>query len=342
MMFLRKTRDLRTFSKRVETRYISLSTKMEWNPDIKNYFLKITKRINENLDIIIQSLIMKIPDRQIPFVKIVLGEEVSNNKLRLLVADCKDSIDEPLPQFINIDDLSHLIKLRITPGQKQIILGQIKSLLNAEMLIDEEYIVCAATDIFLDIAMFNSYSFLRQLSDKEKKTFSSSKYKYFVENECKCYYHYKEFLVSEPLYFSLAFAARKSKTEIDLDEYIYIWDEFLSKKYPNQSDNTESIIQQLKYHKSFGQITKNDPNYNRTINWFDEEGSKLILRINMKPKEKKKRNEVATYFGIPKFHLGTIKIVDLKEYYNPKLSYYLECGYVSAFKVIVNKDNIGK
>lgn len=103
-----------------------------------------------------------------------------------------------------------------------------------------------------------------------------------------------------------------------------------------------SIIQQLKYHKSFGQITKNDPNYNRTINWFDEEGSKLILRINRKPKEKKKRNEVATYFGIPKFHLGTIKIVDLKEYYNPKLSYYLECGYVSAFKVIVNKDNIGK
>ena len=340
MISMRKTKDLRAFSNRVEHRYISLSTKMNINPTVKENLLNITQRVNKNLDIIIQTLLIKIPELQIPFIKVVLGEKLSNNQLRLLVADHNDDVDEKLPEFINIDDLSHLIKFRITPGQKQIILSQENSKANAEMLIDEEYIVCAATDIFLDIALFNSFSFLRDLSKKDKKLFSTLKYRYYLENNCQCYYHYKEFLATEPAYFSFAFTARKNKTEIDLDEYMYLWNDFLSKNYATYTDKSEYVIEQLKYHKSFGQITKNDSNYEKILRRFDETGPKLILRINKKPKSKKIRSDIANYFGIPKFHLGTIKIVELKEYYNPRLRRFLECSYVSAFKVVVTENNL--
>lgn len=339
---MRKTKDLRTFSKRIETRYIALSDKMELNPKTRDNLIEIVKKINRNLDLIIQSLLVKIPDRQIPFLKVNLGEKVSNNQLRLLFADKNDDIDEEIPEYINIDDISHFIKFRITPGNRQIILSQEFSKINAEMLIDEEYIVCAATDIFLDIAMFNSFSYLRKMKDNDKKTFSSLKYSYYKEIGCNCYYHYKAFLEKEPVYFSFAFAARNNKSEIDLDTYIYLWNDFLSRYFSTDKDITELILEQLKYHKSYGQITKNDSTHEKIIRRFDSTGSKLILRINKKPKVTDKRIQIINYFGIPKFHLGTIKIVNLNEYYNPKLRDFLENGYVSAFKVIVTDYNIGK
>ena len=64
------------------------------------------------------------------------------------------------------------------------------------------------------------------------------------------------------------------------------------------------------------------------------------MRINKKPKSKDKRAEIINYFGIPKFHLGAIKIVDLEQYHNPRLNGYLKNGYVSAFKVVVTEYNI--
>ncbi len=340
MIFLRKIRDLRTFSNRVESRYITLSDKMLLNESQKENLVNVVKRINKNLDLIIQDLLIRIPNRQIPFVKVIASEKVSNNKLRLLFADKNEDIDETLPKYINIDNLTHLIKFRITPGSRQIILSQEASKINAEMLIDEEYIVCAATDIFLDIAMFNSYSFLRDLDDDDKKAFSSLKYKFYKESGCNCYYHYKPFLEKEPLYFSFAFAARKSKTEIDLNTYIYLWNDFLEKHFNGSTDVIEPILDQIKYHKSYKQITKDDQSGIGLLNRFDSLGAKLLLRINKKPNHIEKREQIANYFRIPKFHLGSIKIVDLEKYHDPVLSEYLRYGYVSAFKVVVTEENI--
>lgn len=342
MMFMRKTRDLRTFSKRVETRYIALSDKIDINEATKSKLLNVVKRINKNLDLYIQELSLKIPERQIPFIKVNLGERASNNRLRILVGAENDSIDEKLPKYINIKKISHLIKFKITPGYKQIILSQENSELNAEMLIDEEYIVCAATDIFLDIAMFNSFSFLKDLSEDEKKNFSSKKYEYYVQNGCNSYYHYRDFLEKEPTYFSFAFAVRQGKNDIDFDTYIYLWNDFLSKYYPNNHNEIEDIITQLKYHKSFSQITKDDPNCVKILSRFDSIGTKLLLRTNKRPKLNDKRNHIINYFGVPKFRMGALKIVDINEYYNPRLRQYMENGYVSAFKVVVDKTNVYK
>ena len=49
-----------------------------------------------------------------------------------------------------------------------------------------------------------------------------------------------------------------------------------------EAEYTKYVIEQLKYHKSFGQITKNDSNYEKILRRFDETGPKLILRINKK------------------------------------------------------------
>ena len=42
---------------------------------------------------------------------------------------------------------------------------------NAKMVIDKEDQLSAAVDIFLDIAMFNSYSFLNEMPHEEKVMF---------------------------------------------------------------------------------------------------------------------------------------------------------------------------
>ena len=341
-MFMRKNRDLRTFSKRVETRYIALSEKTEINESTKEKLSSVIKKINKNLDLYIQELSLKILDRQIPFIKVNLGEKTPENRLRILVGSESDDLDERLPRYINLDEISHLIKFRITPGYKQVILSQENSALNAEMLIDEEYIVCAATDIFLDIAMFNSFSFLKSLSEEEKKTFSSKKYQYYVNNGCKSYYHYRDFLEKEPTYFSFAFAVRQGKNEFDFETYMYIWNKFLEEYYPNDNNKMEDIITQLQYHKSFSQITKNDPHCQKILNRFDSVGAKLLLRTNKRPKRNDKRNHIINYLGVPKFRIGTLKIVDINEYYNPQLRQYMENGYVSAFKIVVDQTNVYK
>lgn len=46
---MRKTKDLRTFSKRVETRYIALSDKMELNPKTKDNLIEIVKKLIKTL-----------------------------------------------------------------------------------------------------------------------------------------------------------------------------------------------------------------------------------------------------------------------------------------------------
>ena len=337
---MNKERDLCTFSRRVETRYISLSGKMVLNETIKENLAMIVRKINKNLDLLVQSLMIKIPERQIPFVKVNLAERVSNNQLRVIFADKNEDLDEELPEYVNLNDITHLIKMRFTPGHRQVILSQEAAAINAEMLIGEEYIVCAATDIFLDIAMFNSFSFLRELPKIDKKAFSSLKYNYYQENRFTCYYHYKDMLKTEPTYFSFAFAVRSGKTELDLDAYIYLWNAFLKETFANQQDQVEMITNQLRYYKSFAQITRTEAMHQRIIQRFDQTGAKLLLRINKKPKSKEKRADISNYFGIPKFHLGAIKIVELDQYHNPRLSGYLKNGYVSAFKVVVTDYNI--
>lgn len=330
--------DLRTFSKYEITRYIYVPDLCESN---RKKYEKMQKEINKSLDLNIQKLSLLIPDRQIPFIKVNFAtreEEKDNKFLRILVLDNENGI---VNRIIKTENKTHFFYAYISTAHREIYIGREPVNINAELIVDEKYFISICVDIFLDIAMFNSYSFLRELPDEEKKRVSYQKYEYYKSNNLESFYHFREYDNKEPNYFSLAFAIRNNEFDFELEQYIYIWEEFLEEYYHNETNKVDSIIDQLKYHKSFGQITKYE-SADKILNRFDSVGCKLLLRINRRPKLSRDRNKIANYFGIPQFRCKGIKVKDISEYYNPQIAKYLEIGYISAFKVVVTKDNIKK
>ena len=330
--------DLRTFSKYEQTRYIFVPDLCESN---RHKYEKIQREINKTLDLNIQKLSLLIPDRQIPFIKVNFAtreEELDNQNLRILILDNENGI---VNKIISVENKSHFFYAFITPAQRRVFIGREPSNANAELIVDEKYFISICVDIFLDIAMFHSYSFLDTLSPESKKKFSSEKYEYYKENQLNSFYHFREYRNEEPTYFSFAFAIRNNCSDLELEQYIYTWERFLDVYYNNEKNCVKSIIDQLKYHKSFGQITKYE-SPDKLLNRFDSVGSKLLLRINRRPKLTRDRAIIANYFGIPKFRCRGLKVKDITEYYNPQIARYLEIGYISAFKVVVTDENIKK
>lgn len=60
------------------------------------------------------------------------------------------------------ENISHCIEFQISAIYNQITFSN--SFYDAKLVIDENFFVCAVTDLFLDLAMFNSYSFLKNMS----------------------------------------------------------------------------------------------------------------------------------------------------------------------------------
>ncbi len=330
--------DLRTFCKHEITRLIFVPDLCESN---RIKYEKIQKEINNTLDLNIQKLSLLIPDRQIPFIKINFAtreEELDNKYLRILILDNNNGF---INRVIKTENKTHFFYATISTAHKEIYIGREPKNANAQLIVDEKYFISICVDIFLDIAMFNSYSFLRDLPDEQKKKFSCKKYEFYKSNHHESFYHFREYSDEGPSYFSLAFAIRNNDSDIELEQYIYIWEEFLDTYYTGCINDVGSIIDQLKYHKSFGQITKYE-SPDKLLNQFDSIGCKLLLRINRRPKQTRDRNKIANYFGIPKFRCKGLKVTDIGEYHNPQIAKYLEIGYISAFKVVVTKENINQ
>lgn len=331
---MHKTMDLSNFSKLEEKRYILVLG--DWKKNDEDLRM-LQNRINKQLALIIQELSIRIPERQIPFAKVEFVREETNERLRIIVFDKEN--DSQKPEIINKNKLSHLITVRLTEAYCSIIYDAKRPYANAEMIIGDEYTICATIDIMLDIVMFNSYSFLRELSEKDKKLFSSKKYQRFKDKKYNSFFHYKTLLEKEPNYFSFAFAARENKSEIDIDQYIYLWNDFINDNYPEEKNIIKPVMEQLQYHKSFNQITKPEAKKDITA-LFDTPGTKLLLRTNRGVRNKALRMDIRKYFGAPKYRMGLLKVVDLWEYHNPWLSKALRNGYITAFKVIVTEDNL--
>lgn len=332
---MRKIMDLRTFSKNVETRYIHIPHLCDNN---RLYYENIQRNINNLLDMYIQKLSMLIPDRQIPFIKVNFCSKDEEGNLRILILEGNDGI---INRVTKMDNKSHFLYATISTGQCQILIGADPVEANATLVIDEQYLVCACVDIFLDIAMFNSYSYLKELIPEEKKKFSYKKYNYYKKCGNSSFYHFKEYRDCDPTYFSLAFSARQDKLELELEQYVYSWEDFLENYYPGETNEVGSIMEQLENHKSFYQITKQE-SPDKIMNRFKSVGGKLLLRINRRPKKIKDLNNIANYFGIPKFRCGRLKVKDISEYYNPQIARYLREGYISAYKIVVTPQNIKK
>lgn len=300
---------------------------------------QFVKTINEQLWFAIQETNMFAHDRVLPFVTVrrVIQD---NTKLRIIINDLdstKKINDYEDLQELKVEELSHLINFRTLSPQRRVMVSDSFIPGNAKMIVDKNDQISAAIDIFLDVAMFNSISFLRDLDLNSKKQFSELKLNYFNKMKSvfdgNIYYYLED--DNPPSYFSFAFAARVDNKTIDYYKYVELWNVFLRERYPKQRNNNIFPVEQLK--KYYRDIENIDNQYLNEKFWNNYHGDYLFLRTNQRPNTKGRTYDIANYFGITsikEFHIGLTKVVPISEYFNPFLRKQLDELYISAFKII--------
>ena len=274
-----------------------------------------------------------------PFVKVNLVERESGSQfLRVIVTEMNSnkSFEDIIGDRVNIDELSHLIIFKTLSPERIVMVSDEFAKGNAKMLIDEKDQIAAAVDIFLDIAMFNSLSFLKNLPNESKKKFSKEKYDFFKSNGDSCYYRYIDSDGVPPAYYSFAFSARTDDKNIDFGKYLYLWDFFIKSKYKKEKNRVPPPYEQLKQHIDTGNIPKKyleeKPFWNKIKN-----GDYLFLKINIEVKTNAEKNQILYYLGFKRYSKKIIKLVPLNEYHNPLLKKWLRQLNISAFKIVVDK-----
>lgn len=319
-----KIRDefLKNFTTKIKHRCIIVENTKTLNSSFQNTL----KSINKDLNKVIQLLNIKIPTRQIPYITLVAQFDANLDSHSRIVLRGSNEFDEMIEAQSSLIGtyLSHCIDFIIAEGYKDIKISPIDY--DAEIIISNDFMRCAIVDIMLDIAMFNSFSFLKEMSTSEKHDFSYKKFSYFTENKLGSFYECK---TSKSLYYSFAFSARNDINDFDVEEYIRIWNNFIKKNY-NKEHNEKSVSLQLKQHVDFDELPNDLEERFSTM----PEGAYLILRTN-KERSSDLKPFICSEFGIEKFEKGKIKIVPIQEFnkYKPML----EKLDVSAFKIVNNK-----
>ena len=206
--------------------------------------------------------------------------KIGNNQIRIVInnLESKTAFNELTDNVIDIDELSHLINFKTTSPQRKIMVSDDVIPGNARMIIDKEDQLSAAVDIFLDISMFNAYSFFRNLTHKEKIEFSSVKYEYFKNLSEESYYLFSE--SNPPSYYSFAFSARIDGKNLDYFKYIDLWKNFILSQYSSYTNDIMYIVEQLNFYKDIGNL---DKEYLAPEYWNGYKGDYLLLRINREP-----------------------------------------------------------
>lgn len=329
----RKTRNIirvanmKNFSGYTIDRYIMVED--DRSNEEKDQFVK---SINERLWCCIQEVNVRAKGIILPYVNVRRVYKDGNNQIRIVInnIESETTFNELTDNVININELSHLINFRTTSPQRKIMVSDAAIPGNAKMIIDKEDQLSAAVDIFLDIAMFNAYSFFRNLSHQEKIWFSSIKYEYFTQLGENSYYLFSE--SEPPSYYSFAFSARIDGNNLDYAKYIELWENFINVKYSSCVNDVLSTVNQLKYHKDVGNLDKEyfEPEY-----WTNYKGDYLLLRINKEPHKIVEKNKILNYFGLTEFSVGKTKLVTINEYFNPYIRKLINDLIISAYKVVV-------
>ena len=136
------------------------------------------KEITEIINQFIQTLNYEIP-RNIPYISLSASKDF-HDAARIVIRDNPDIYDDGV--FIQIEDqsfldITHLIDLFIVDGGFYLD-EPVNPKFNVEVILNSKYTRMIIIDIFLDIAFFNSYSFLKNASLKEKQEFSKKKYEF--------------------------------------------------------------------------------------------------------------------------------------------------------------------
>lgn len=292
---------------------------------------ELCKQISHTMDDVnqvIQKLTLKTAGRQIPFISVVPVNYNSMYKpddTRIILRDMQEPLAVNKHKIDGKNDISYLVEFQLSAEYNQITFSN--SICDAKIVIDKKYLAAATTDLFLDSVMFNSYSFLCEMSIEEKRKFSKQKFDYFKNKELKCFYTYD--IGDELLYYSLAFSARKKTDYIDIPTYIALWDDFLRTYYPNEYHIEKSLEYQLKQHKNYGHLP-----CKKILKKCESlpKGTYLFIKVNRQPKSPKNISRMQSVFGNAHLTLGSWKIISIEKY--DEIKSLTQMCYISVFKLI--------
>lgn len=282
----------------------------------------IMKEVNKT----IQEVSFEINNRQLPFVLCTIDTYKISTlpDSRIVLLPATNNYKTPFSKKERFSN-SHCIEFQLSAFYNQITYSN--SSCDAKLVIDENYLVPATTDLFLDLAMFNSYSFFKNCTIEEKRKFSQQKFEFFKERKLDCYYTYDN---SDLLmYYSLAFSARKSAKSIDIPLYLTLWDEFLQTYYPDAVHEIPSLEVQLRNHVDYGQLPCKK--ILDTMNHLPS-GSYLLVKLNRQPRSSKIATELLTLLGGSTLTLKNWKVIPISEY--PKIKKYAQTLHLSVFKLV--------
>lgn len=314
------------FSKNILYRYIliedsrSETTKIDFN-----------KEINDRLWYAIQEVNAITYGRTLPYVHVIRAVKDAS-KIRVIINDNENNSDFNTiinNSEININDLSHLINFKTLGAQRVIKVSDELVKGDAKLLVGIKDQKAAAVDIFLDIAMFNSYSFLRNLPLSEKREFNRKKYDYFKKIGEESYYLFSE--DEPPSYYSFAFSARETTYDFNYAKYVDLWNDFISSEYKTHINENFPPHEQLKLHRDYDNL----PDRYKVADFWDKyDHDYLLLRINQRPNQTIVEEKILNYFGLTTYNIGETKLVDIKEYFNPFIRKMIDELIISAFKIV--------
>ena len=320
----------RNFSLYTIERYIYIDDE-ELDEEKKNAFVK---EINERLWLSIQETNALAKGRVLPFVNVrrVIKDE---SKIRIVINDLES--DKKTIDYVDLDKTSHVINFKTLSPQRVVMVSDNELNGQARMILDRDDQISAAVDVFLDIAMFNAISFLKDLSLEQKQDINTTKIEFLNSNigiNNSIYYRIDS--DEPPTYFSFAFFARTDYGTIDYEKYVNIWDEFLNLYFENEHFVNERPEKQLEYHRDRKNIESKyfDPDHWLTY----EKGDYYFLRYNSTPNDNQREQQIKNYFGIicdDDMHIGATKVVNSSEYFTQFLRRQIDELYISAFKIVI-------
>ena len=264
----------KNFTEKIKHREILVENGSVLNGDIQ----RIVNRINSQTNQIIQKLNLKITDRQVPYITLDIKfrpEMGAKSRMVLIERDTDEEFTNNIKRSTSSigQDVSHFIEILATHGYNEIVISPLGC--DSEIVIQKEYIECAIIDLLLDIVMFNSFSFLKNMTTSKKHDFCAIKFNYFKKCQYSCFYSYKNDN-GKSLYYSFAFSARKGKESFDVDKYIELWNKFVAFQYHGLVHQEKSIADQLKQHVDYYELPKN------MTSRFSKKptGAYLVLRPN--------------------------------------------------------------
>lgn len=214
-----------------------------------------------------------------------------------------DEFDEKrLDTKIEESEISHLVEISVIDSKSNDIRTKYLKKIHSK---DTHKIKRIIQDVMLDISMYHTFvsPILVDTPDNFKREFTYLKISLAEKNK-----------LSSPIwlsqnYVSLAGYFYDNNNNLDIPKYIQAWNEIkdeVIKRNPEIVNlQSKGVIDQLKRHKYIGEIS-----VKKVLKQAEslESGNYLLIRTTIKPKKKKKRKSILTYFKGTKWRKGKIHI----------------------------------